>query len=136
MEELAKHLGKARSSLSNSLRLLKLDKEVQEMIRKGLISFALAKELLSIKDFSKQRELAKKAQKEKWTVRDFLKFSTSKKSPSKKPWLQAWESQLEKLFLRRVKLDFKKGKGKISLYFTSKEDLERLVDGLCQKKKS
>ena len=137
-QELASYLGKARSSLINQLRLLKLPAELQEMLEKGLINVSLAKELLSIENPKKQKALAKEAVDKKWTLRDFNKKGSLKKSASsKKPqasWLKKMEKDLRENFLQKIRLDFNNGKGKMTFYFDSSQQLEEVVKKLCQKK--
>ena len=136
VQALAELLAKPRSSLVNVLRLLNLDVQVQKMVGEGKLSFSLAKELLRVKTPFEQRRLAEKAIQENWTVRDLIKASSSKSSKEKLPapsWMKALVSQLEKRFSRRVSLSFKKGAGKMTFHFRTKEELNEFVEKLCQK---
>ena len=78
-EALAVSLGQSRSSLTNFLRLLQLDGEVQELVEAKKISFAQAREILSFKSPKKQREIAKACLKKNLTVRDISLKAKGKK---------------------------------------------------------
>jgi len=69
-EELAKRVGKSRSALTNSLRLLKLSEPVQEMLRSGGISMGHARALLAVDDPKRQKELAEAVAEKKLSVRE------------------------------------------------------------------
>jgi ParB family chromosome partitioning protein len=67
-EQVAKRLGKSRSYIANSVRLLRLDKEIQDMVGSGMIEASKAWNLLAITDDKKKLELAKKIIAKNWTV--------------------------------------------------------------------
>ena len=69
-EQLAKKVARDRSSISNSLRLLELHSEVQDLLSRNKISLSIAKTLLQEKSQEKQKIWAKKAAKEQMTVRE------------------------------------------------------------------
>ena len=72
-EKVSERLGKSRSAIANTLRILTLYPEVLELVEKGKISFGHAKILASITEYSAQLILAKKIAKDKLTVRDLEK---------------------------------------------------------------
>jgi transcriptional regulator with XRE-family HTH domain len=72
-EKVSERLGKSRSAIANSLRILTLYPEVLELVEKGKVSFGHAKILASITDYAAQVILAKKIAKDKLTVRDLEK---------------------------------------------------------------
>ena len=137
-QELADILGKPRPSLANTLRLLKLAPSIQAWISEGRLSVGQAKELLRIPSQKEQKRLAEKCLNSEWTVKELRKtFRPPVKPRSPSPsWTKDLISQLEKRFPRRIRLNFKKGKGQITFYFKSEEELKKLVEKLCQKNPS
>lgn len=133
-EALAKSLGLARSSVANTLRLLQLDKEVQALLEEKKLSFAQARELLRFKSPKEQRLMAKKCIQKALTVRSLS--SKSSKSQAKKPlpfWIKKSLSHLEKRFSQKLKLDYSKGKGRLSFPFNNEEELKSLLDRFWDK---
>ncbi|MDD7762244.1 MAG: ParB/RepB/Spo0J family partition protein [Firmicutes bacterium] len=136
-EELAHEIGKSRSHIANSLRLLKLDKSVCEMVRRGDISFGHAK-ILSSATYADQIKYANSILSQKLSVRDFEElFKEDKKSSSKKKnnkntnknmFIEEIENQLIEQLLARVSVRYKDGKGKIIIDFSSDEELNRLIN--------
>lgn len=139
-EEVGKRLGKSRPYITNSLRLLKLPNEVQQMVQDGLISYGVARTLLSLKDDQKMIKLAKQAVKESLTVREVeqevQKINNPKKSektiaqtPTKPNYIRESESQLQEKFSTDVLIKGKaKGDGRIEIGYTSQEDLTRILE--------
>ena len=85
-EEVAKKVGKDRSTIANFLRILKLPREVIQMLQKEDLSFGHAKVLASIKDDEKSKRLSRIAVDEKLSVRDLEKLiKSNKKSKTKEP---------------------------------------------------
>lgn len=105
-EEVAKKLGKERSSVANYLRILKLPREVVELLQKEQLSFGHAKVLASIKEREKAIRLANIAVQDEMSVRELEKLSKKKAAPTKerKPVYEA-----EKLDQYRQKLENKTG---------------------------
>lgn len=127
---LAESLGFARSSLANILRLLNLDPEVQQFVRKKKLSFSQARELLKYKDFKKQREMAQLCLKKSLTVE---KLKGSRKKTETPFWLKKTLSQLEQRFSQRLKLSYFKGKGSLSFSFKNEKELKQTIDQLLEK---
>ena len=128
-EKLAETLGKSRSSLSNVLRLLQLDPEIQKWIAEGRISLGQAKELLSIDNKVSRKQVASTLLTKKTSVKA---LSRKIKNPGKKkpPWQESLKEKLEKKFQTEVRFDFNKKKGKLSFLFSGEEGLKRLLDKL------
>jgi len=127
-ESLAKHLGLSRPSIANSLRLLNLDPEVQDLVWNNKLSFSQSRELLQFKDPKKQREMAKACLKEALPVRQILKQSTKEPVPF---WLRKSLTEIEKKWNQSLKLKYsKKGKGSLSFSFQKEQDLKKLLDKL------
>lgn len=142
-EEMSKRVGKSRTVITNTLRLLKLPDTIQEMVRKGEISMGHARALLSIEDEKQQLELAQKIIYEKLNVRDVETATQNAKGKSKKAG--AAEPKKDRFIndpdLNNVidRLRFRFGtdvgikvdeqyKGLISIPVYSQDDLNRIVD--------
>ncbi len=140
-EKVAERLGKSRSAIANSLRILTLYPEVIELIEKGKISFGHAKILASITDYATQLILAKKVAKDKLTVRDLEKEVDSilgnkkKKKVAKLPSeeLQDFISELQRKLGTKVTVIGNDKKGRIYIDYYSQDDLDRIYDVVLRK---
>lgn len=132
-EDIAKAVGKDRTTVANTLRLLKLPEFVQNCLQKGEISFGHAKVLLSLENDKEQIEACKRIIQEKMSVRmveDFVsKHPTAKQSKTvqKDPHLTAVEEDLQRYLGTKVSLAYGKKKGSICIDFYSNDDLERIL---------
>ena len=135
-EKVAERLGKSRSAIANSLRILSLYPEVLDLIEKGKISFGHAKILASIEDYTTQLILAKKIAKDKLTVRDLEKEVSlilgngKKKKLPKLPSeeLQDFISDLQRKLGTKVSVIGNDKKGRIYIDYYSQDDLDRIYD--------
>ena len=136
-QELADKMGKERATISNSLRLLTLSKEVRELIREQKISAGHAKALLSLENLEQQRNLAREIVTRGLSVRAVEKEVAQIKkggSPSIKEentvsdrLVENMAEDLQKVFGTRVKIDYADGKGKIVVQFYTDEGLTDIV---------
>ena len=141
-EEVAERVAKSRTAVTNSMRLLKLDERVQQMVIDGMLTTGHARALLAIEDPEVQFQTAVRVYNEKMSVRDVEKLvkNQDRKAPEKKqedPQQQAVFHDLEermKLALgTKVSINRKdQKKGKIEIEYYSMEDLERLMDILMK----
>lgn len=141
-EEVAERVAKSRTAVTNSMRLLKLDERVQQMVIDGMLTTGHARALLAIEDPEVQFQTAVRVYNEKMSVRDVEKLvkNQDRKTPEKKqedPQQQAVFHDLEermKLALgTKVSINRKdQKKGKIEIEYYSMEDLERLMDILMK----
>ena len=143
-DEIATRVSKSRTTITNSLRLLKLDDKVQEMLIDGRLSAGHARALLGIEDPEKQREVADRIFDEKMSVRDTEKLvkalqkqKTKPKKPNPSPVLeyiyQDMEDKMKAILGTKVVVNHKSGnKGKIEIEYYSQEELERIYDLLRQ----
>ncbi|GEM50414.1 ParB/RepB/Spo0J family partition protein [Empedobacter brevis] len=133
-EELSKRVGKDRTSITNYLRLLKLDPIIQTGIRDGMISMGHGRALMAIDDSDLQFDIYEKIVKNNLSVRDTERLIKSIKEgkPEKKStelpsqYKEALSSISNSL---KTKVEIKRannGKGKIILNFTSDDEFERL----------
>ena len=138
-EDVAKRVSKNRTTITNSLRLLKLDGEVQNMLIAGEITNGHARALLGVDDPALQQEIAKRVVNEKLSVRDIEKLmrSLSAKKPKKEPRKnQAFELACRQMEERmKVSLGTKvsvkarsRNAGRIEIEYYSQDELERIYD--------
>jgi len=135
-EKISAVLGKARVSITNTLRLLNLPPEIQEEIKKGRISFAHGRALLEIEDRNQQRRLAGEVISKELSVRELenLIKSQRKKMPKRKigqgirePYVAVLEEELQQILATKVRISKRKKRGHILIEFYSQEDLDRIM---------
>lgn len=141
-ESVAKLVGKARSSVTNSLRILKLPENVVTMVRDGDLSAGAAKALLPLTDEEQISELALKSSKGEMTVRQLEKAVAKLSEPQKevkeeKPkknqtYYKEMEIALSQSLERKVKVTYGKGKGKLVIDFFDKDDLKAIAEMLTK----
>ena len=138
-DEVAERVSKSRVAISNSIRLLKLDKRVQELVINELISGGHARALLSIEDSDLQFECAGKVIDEKLSVRETEKLVRSllnKKANEKQKVslddigiYRQYEDNLRSVLGSKVEIQRKSNnKGKIVIEFNSTDEFEKLYD--------
>ncbi len=140
-EKVSERLGKSRSAIANSLRILTLYPEVLELVEKGKVSFGHAKILASITDYAAQVILAKKIAKDKLTVRDLEKEvdailgNKKKKKVAKLPSeeLQEFIGDLQRKLGTKVSVIGNDRKGRIYIDYYSQDDLDRIYDVVLRK---
>lgn len=137
-DEVAERVSKSRTAVTNSMRLLKLDERVQEMIVDDMISTGHARALLAIDDKEQQYDLANKIFDEKLSVRETEKLVKEIKNP-KKPKMKKkvenefvytdLENRMKEVMGTKVNISSKgNGKGKIEIEYYSDEELERMFE--------
>lgn len=130
-DEIAKKLGKAKSTIINWTRVLNLDPRVLEMVKEGKISEGHCKALLAITDPDKQYIAAKHMLERGSTVREIekkAKVKMSKVEEYKRHILfKNIEDTFQGFFGSKVRLDPGKRRGKIIIEYTSNDDLERIL---------
>lgn len=142
-EQLSERIGKKRATITNYLRLLKLPAEIQIGLQKKEIDMGHARALLPLVDATMQLDLYNKIQKEKLSVRQVERvvkeineetsLAKNKKTGRNNKYRLPQEynllsDQLSKIFQTKVKLTCtKKGKGQISIPFSSEDELEKLI---------
>jgi ParB family chromosome partitioning protein len=133
-EEISKRVGKSRSSIANSIRLLNLDEEVQNMLMEGKITTGHAKVILALQDAEKQNMIAKKIVDKNLNVRDtenLIKEVTSSKKKKRKEsdaYIKEIEDNFCRFFGTKVKIIHGKNRGKILIEYYGDEDLSRLAE--------
>ncbi|MCM1059693.1 MAG: ParB/RepB/Spo0J family partition protein [Eubacterium sp.] len=133
-EEIAAGVGKARSSITNALRLLELPEEVKELTRQGKLSQGHCKALLSLQDEVKQLELAHKTAAEQLSVRQLESLCRNASAAPKKPapkqvpaFFTEAEISLKELTGRPVKITSKKNGITLEISCKNEEELRELL---------
>ena len=132
-EQVAKKLGRSRSSIANTVRILNLNPDVLEFAKEGKLSEGHCKALMSITDPKKQYETAVRMIERGESVRQAeKKAKLKKKSPGIDERYSAIYRQIEDSFQgffgTKVKLDAGRRKGKIVIEYNSNDDLERILN--------
>lgn len=139
-ENLAKRLGKSRSTITNTLRVLNLPPEIIEYVSRGTITAGHAKALLGVDDPNEQKKIALRIIKEGLNVREVealaqrqgkkIKTNVSRgtKREEKRPAeVRELENQLAMAVGSRVYIKYGGKKGKIEIEYYSDSDLERIA---------
>jgi ParB family chromosome partitioning protein len=138
-DEVAERVGKSRVAVTNSMRLMKLDKRVQQMVIDDMISGGHARALLGITDPDTQHAVAMKVFDEKLSVRETEKLvkNLSKVKPEKEVAVtkednfiyRDLEDKLKNIFGSKVEIQRGvKNNGKIQIEYYSQDDLDRIID--------
>lgn len=134
-EEVAKKLGKGRSTVANWIRVLNLEPRVLEMAKEGKISEGHCKALLAITDPEKQYQTAVQMLERGSSVRQLEKRAKTKETKEEQQrnhvLYKSIEDNFQSFFGSKVRLDPGKRRGKIIIEYTSNDDLERIL-GLIQ----
>ena len=140
-EEIAARVSKNRATITNSMRLLKLDEEIQDLLIQGVITSGHARALLSLEDKALQKKAAKEITDKGLSVRETEKLvkklgkpiSRSEKSENKDQALslifQELEERMKTIMGTKVTIHNKdKSKGRIEIEYYSEAELERIVE--------
>lgn len=137
-EELAERVAKNRTTISNAIRLLRLNAKIQEMVIEGKLSSGHARALIDIEDEGMQYALALRIVEEQLSVRDIEQIVRQMKSPKKpaekKPMQNAFiyqdlEEKMVAVMGTKVNIKQKaNGKGKIEIEYYSDRELEHIFD--------
>ena len=138
-DELAEKVSKNRSTITNSMRLLKLSKNIQQMLIDGRISTGHAKVLLSVEDINEQEKIAQELIDKSLSVRELEKLVKKHTKPRKKKddkdnkdyslFYREYEDRLKDILGTKVQINTKdKNKGRIEIDYYSAAELERIVE--------
>lgn len=136
-EDVSKVVGRSRAAIANSVRLLSLAKEVQEMISDGRLTSGHARTLITINDNQRQKELATQIIEKGLNVRDTEKLAAKedKRSVPKKaakskdkPEVTDLVENLKMIFGTKIELQRGKDKGKIVIEYYSDEEFDRIIE--------
>ncbi|MBU1126342.1 ParB/RepB/Spo0J family partition protein [Patescibacteria group bacterium] len=131
-DDVAVRVGKSRSHVTNTMRLLELDSDILEALSSGKITRSHARTLLAETDSENRRKLFKEMLEGKMTVREAEARAGSKarEKKAKDPNVAALESQLREALGTKVQLSMNGNAGKISIHFYSKEELKEIIERL------
>jgi ParB family chromosome partitioning protein len=139
-EEIAKKIGKDRTTVANFIRLLKLPEQIQESLKRGEITMGHARALINLPSRKLQVEIWNKIVKQGWSVRkvekivrDLSKGKIAEEKTTKKKTAQSEfrdiESKLKRIFGTQVKIkQTGNGRGEIVIEFYSDDEFERLLE--------
>jgi len=136
-EKISEAMGKGRTTIANTLRLLKLPHEIQEELKKGRISFAHGRALLEIEDENTQRRLAKEIISKGLSVRELESLIKTHRpkgirrrvpGAGREPFIAVLEEELQHVLSTKVRISKMKKRGHIFIEFYSQEDLERIAN--------
>ena len=144
-DEVAERVSKSRTAVTNSMRLLKLCDEVQQMIIDDMLSTGHARALISIEDPEQQYMIAQKIFDEKLSVREFEKLVKDLNKPEKPKKesnkedksldiiYEAIEEKLKQSLGTKVEISSKgNGAGKLEIEFYNHDDLDRIIELLSK----
>ena len=142
--QISEVVGKERTTVSNLIRLLKLDESIQVMIQEGKITSGHARAILQVPE-SNQQDFANLIFDKQMSVRmteEYARKAIEKKNVDKpaKPrggeisiHLKEWENKLHGSYSCRVNITQKNDKGRISFFFNSREEMNKILDALKNK---
>ena len=138
-ETVAKRVGKSRSAIANSMRLLNLPESVREMTRDGKISAGHARTLLSFEDVETAKQVAQEIVEKGLSVRDVERLVQKKPTAEKVAKIKRRDSFYDEVELalsselgRKIKVNKGRGKGTIEIEFYGKDDLKELANTICK----
>ena len=138
-EEVAASVGKSRSAIANSLRLLRLPQEVRDMTREGTISAGHARALLALDNEAMMHEAAQNIVSNNLSVRDIERLVkiqdknavvSQKRYKRRDSFYDEVELTLSEVLGRKVKVYNGRGKGTLEIEFYSQEDLKNIANKL------
>ena len=143
-EEVARRVGKNRTTIANMLRLLRLPSEVQQWLREDRLSTGHAKALLSLSDLNAILDTARRIIQGNYSVRQAETLVARYSKPGKDgpqngsevldPNVKAAICALERAVGTKVTIQENGGRGKIEIHFFSLQEMNRLYEGLLRAK--
>lgn len=134
-EKIGQMVGKNPSSISNTLRLLKLPQEIQTALRKGMISMGHARTILGLKGFAEQDRIFQRTMAQQLSVRELetlvskrVATGRRKRSLTRDAHMVALEEQLQRVLGTKVRIIAGRKRGKIVLEYYTNNDLERVIN--------
>lgn len=144
--DIARAVGKDRSTVANFLRLLKLPPSVRKLVESGGLTSGHARALLSVEDPVRAAELARSAVREGWSVREMERRTAEGTSAKKRkaartravdPVVEALEQALQEALSTRVNIrKGRKGRGVIEITYHGPEDFERVFELVARREAS
>lgn len=138
-EQIAKRVGKSRTTITNSLRLLTLPASVQGLVDRGELAAGHARALVGIEDKSYAEHIARKAAAEGWSVRQVEEAARARKGEGQEvpaaptvrelrpPAISELEDRLAERLGTKVKITHRGDKGRVVISYSQLDDLERIA---------
>ncbi len=137
-EVLAGRLGRNRSTIANTVRLLQLSPRVQQLVSQGVLSAGHARAVLALSDFKLQEQLASEVVERGLSVRETERRAKHLQSPRKEkgetkedPFIQDIQDRLERVLGTKVKVTVRGKKGDIRITFFNLDELDGLIKRIC-----
>lgn len=140
-DEIGEKTGQNRATISNTIRLLQLPVDLQNLVAAGRLSAGHARALLKITDPKTQRDTAERAIREAWSVRQTEEYTRPEKmnppglsrekapAPNMDPNVKAAAGELERVLGTRVRIvESGREKGRIEIEYYSSNDLDRIYN--------
>ena len=138
-DEIAERVAKSRTAVTNSMRLLKLDEKVQQMLIDEMISAGHARAILALPDKEKQASVAARVFDEKMSVRETEKLvktlmeppreKNAEKNTTEDAVYESLEEKMKAIMGTKVVINRRKNnKGKIEIEYYSRDELERIIE--------
>jgi ParB family chromosome partitioning protein len=142
-EEVAEHVGRSRSAVTNTVRLLQLPAPIQTMLAKGLLTAGHARALLGSEDQAYALHIAERAAAEGWTVRrveEAIRLrgtqasgsATTSSTALRPAAIIELEEKLQERLGTKVKIAYRGKGGRITIRYASDDDLERIYRHLFE----
>ncbi|HHT26744.1 MAG TPA: ParB/RepB/Spo0J family partition protein [Firmicutes bacterium] len=140
-EQIAQRVGKQRSTVANRMRLLELDEQTRELVRKGELSAGHARALLAVTDVSRRRELAQSAVTEGLSVRQIEAAARQETEPKRRKRISRTQKrtvlpelveEMQQALGTRVRIVRKGNGGRFEIEFYSDEDITRIYELIVQ----
>ena len=144
-EDLSKRIGKDRTTIANTLRLLKLPIEIRNQLLQNRITSGHARAILSLESKEKQKELCAliikkglsvreaEALAKRWSEKPKKSITAVKKKGDLESQLNSLQDSLRKYLGTKVQINRKGNRGKIEIEYYSHQDLERIVEAIIGK---
>jgi ParB family chromosome partitioning protein len=134
-KEVSERVGKDRASVANYIRLLKLPREVQEMLQNGGLTMGHARALITLENPEEQILISRQIKKKQMSVREIEKMVAQKDSPPKEkqqvpsdPNLIALQEEFLKLMGTKVSISGNQNKGIVKIYYFSVDELNNIFE--------
>lgn len=136
-EQIATRVGKDRTTVANSLRLLNLCEPVQDLVAHGALTTGHARCLLGIDSAAEQESLAQEVMRRRLSVREVEELMATRRTrksgrggrrPRVHPAMAPWEDQLRQVFGTQVRIVGGTARGRIEISYFNENDLERILE--------
>jgi ParB family chromosome partitioning protein len=140
-DEIARRVGKERSTVANALRILKLPDGVKQLVAGGQLSMGHARALLACEDRKKMEALAQKVVRQQLNVRQTELLASGAPAKARKPeklkdvFTRDAEEKLTRSLHAKVQIDRRRRGGSITIHFTNEDELIRIYEELSGRKR-